>query len=261
LDPIGESLDGAGDKYVYTKVIWFTFFERMHFIRGFRETLEDLYLRRDYMEEFADRVMDYNIAVVDEVSRRWSGKIHGIAMSDNWGGQQSTIISPELFRSFFMPRYERLFATIKEHGMHVWLHSCGYVVDFLPLFIELGVDAINLQQPRIFNIEELGARFAGKLCFNVPVDIQATMPQGSRDEIRAEAKLLVDNLATDAGNIVASEHPDYQGNGIDPKRVYGLTKGSWMPIVSQRRGLGRCNRHVATPPWTLCRGTNGGGVV
>lgn len=221
LGPIGESLDNANDKYVFTNVIWFTFFERMHFIHGFAETLEDLYLNRDYMEEFADRVIDYNVTVVNEVARRWGGKIHGFSMSDDWGGQQSTVVSEEMFRSFFLPRYERLFGAIHDHGMHVWLHSCGNVIDFIPLFIDVGVSALNLQQPRVFDVEELGRRFAGKIAFNVPVDIQATMPHGSREEIRAEAKLLVDNLATDDGGIIANEHPDYQGNGIDPQ------KGPW----------------------------------
>ena len=221
LAPIGGSLARAGDRYVTTSVIWYTFFERMHFIHGFRETLEDLYLNRDYMEEFADRVTDYNVAVVNEVARRWGDRIDGFRMSDDWGGQQTTLVSGEMFRSFFMPRYERLFGTIKDHGMHVWLHSCGNIIDFMPLFIEVGVDAVNLQQPRIFDIEEMGRRFAGKICFNVPVDIQNTMPHGPLEDIRAEAQLLVDNLATDAGGIVANEHPDYAGNGIDP------IKGKW----------------------------------
>lgn len=221
LAPIGESLLNAGDKYVATQVIWFTFFERMHFIHGFRETLEDLYLSRDYMEEFADRVTDYNVAVVNEVAKRWGDRVDGFSMSDDWGGQDSTVVSEEMFRSFFMPRYERLFGTIKGHGMHVWLHSCGYVMEFIPLFIELGVDAVNLQQPRIFDLEELGRRFAGKICFNVPIDLQNTMPHGSQDEIREEAKLLVDTLSIDAGGIIANEHPDYAGNGIDPE------KGKW----------------------------------
>ena len=42
-DEIIESqLSNAGDKYVKTNVIWFTFFERMHFLHGFTETLENL---------------------------------------------------------------------------------------------------------------------------------------------------------------------------------------------------------------------------
>ena len=237
LDPIGEALREAGDLYVTCDLIWFTFFERMHFLHGFAETLEDLYLERDLMERLADRVMDYNVASVRELDRRYHGRIHGITMSDDWGSQSATFISGGMFEDFFVPRYRRLFDEIRERGMHVWLHSCGMVVDFIPPLIKAGVQVLNLQQPRIFDLPELGARFAGSVCFNVPVDIQATMPSGTRGEIREEAAMLVRNLCTDRGGFIASEHPDYRGNGIDP------VSGTWAyqafqeadPYAGERR--------------------------
>ena len=219
--PIGGSLEQAGSQYVYTDIIWFTFFERMHFIHGFENTMEDLYFEKPLMLEFADQIIDYNIAVVKEVGRRFRGRVHGIATSDDWGSQASTLISEELFREFFFPRYKRLFQTVREQDMDVWFHSCGYVVDFIPAYIEMGVQVLNLQQPRIFDIRELGKKFAGAVCFNIPVDIQHTMPDGSRDDIRREARELLSCLATAKGGFIASEHPDYVGNGIDP------AKGIW----------------------------------
>jgi len=219
--PIAESLREAGDRYVYTDIIWFTFFERMHFIHGFGPTLEDLYLQRPLMEEFADRVIDYNIAVVREVGRRFKARVHGITTSDDWGSQEDLLISKELFRDFFLPRYRTLFDVVREQGMDVWFHSCGCVMDLIPAFIEMGVQVLNLQQPRIFDIAELGRSFAGDVCFNIPVDIQHTMPHGSREDIRREARELLAALATEHGGFIASEHPDYVGNGIDPR------KGVW----------------------------------
>ncbi len=218
---VEESLRGVEDKYVITYMIWFTFFERMHFIHGFRQTLEDLYTARSLMLDFADRIMDYQIAVVKELARRFPGGIQAVNMSDDWGSQSGTFISVDLFREFFLPRHKRFFGVIRDLGMDVWLHSCGQVMDFIPEFIDAGVQSLNLQQPRIFDLKELGKRFAGSVCFNVPVDIQATMPHGTREEIRQEAGELVRHLATEEGGFIASEHPDYRGNGIDP------IKGAW----------------------------------
>ena len=53
------------------------------------------------------------------------------------------------------------------------------------------------------------------------MDIQHTMPGGSRENIRSEARELLAGLATKSGGFIASEHPDYVGNGIDPR------KGVW----------------------------------
>jgi hypothetical protein len=221
MEPIEEALRGCGDRYAACSILWFTFFERMHFLHGFSQTLEDLVLRRERLLDFADRVMDYNVAVVRELDRRFHGRIHGLALSDDWGSQSAPFIGERLFRDFFLPRYTRLFGAIRSAGMHVWFHSCGNVMEFIPSFIEAGVHALNLQQPRVFDLRELGKRFAGAVCFNVPVDIQAVMPYGDRERIRSEARELVRALATPAGGMVASEHPDYRGNGIDPR------KGVW----------------------------------
>jgi hypothetical protein len=217
---IEKNIGDAHESYVSTYSIWFTFFERMHFIHGFENTMADLFLQRPLMAEFAEKIIEYNISVIKELARRFPGKIHGIAMSDDWGTQTSTLIDIKLFRKFFLPRYKRLFGVIRDHGMDVWLHSCGYVISFIPDFIDAGVQVLNLQQPRIFDLEELG-KFAGSVCFSVPIDIQNTMPSGSIQDIRLEARELVEHLATPKGGLIASEHPDYEGNGIEP------IKGKW----------------------------------
>ncbi len=100
------------------------------------------------------------------------------------------------------------------------MHSCGYVIDFIPFFIDSGVQVLNLQQPRIFDLRELG-KYKGSVCFSIPIDIQNTMPTGSREEIREEARELVKYLSIPDGGFIANEHPDYEGNGIDP------IKGKW----------------------------------
>ena len=142
-------------------------------------------------------------------------------MGDDSGSQARTFISLELFRGFLLPHDRRLFAAIRAEGMDVWLHSCGQVVDFIPSFIAVDMQVLNLQQPRIFDLTELGREFAGSVCFNVPVDIQATMPAGTREDVRQEARELVRHLATEKGRFIANEHCDYGGNGTDP------IKGIW----------------------------------
>ena len=214
---IEGQLTKAGDKYVKANVIWFTFFERMHFLHGFPETLEDLMLDTPFMLDLADRVIDYNIKTVREFAKRFNGRIHAVSMSDDWGNQTTTFISKKLFADFFSPRYRKLFRAIREEGMDVWLHSCGYVTEFIPMFIDDGVQVVNFQQPRIFDLAELGNKFAGSLCFNTPIDIQATMPRGDRQDIKDEAVELIRHLATEKGGFIANEHGDYVGNGIDPQ--------------------------------------------
>ena len=107
-----------------------------------------------------------------------------------------------MFRDFFLERYRRLIEAAHGYGWHYILHSCGKVNSFVPLFIEMGVDMLNLEQPRTYGIEELGRQFAGKIAFLTTADIQATMPKGDVAEIRAEVRELVEHWATSRGGFV-----------------------------------------------------------
>ena len=53
--------------------------------------------------------------------------------------------------------------------MHAWMHSCGHVNDIVGEWIDCGLDVVNLQQPRNLGIEEIGARYRGKICFETPL--------------------------------------------------------------------------------------------
>jgi uroporphyrinogen-III decarboxylase len=107
-----------------------------------------------------------------------------------------------MFRDFFLQRYRLLTDAAHGYGWHYILHSCGKVNAFIPYFIEMGVDVLNLEQPRTYGIEELGRDFAGKTCFLSTADIQATMPSGDLEKIRAEVRELIDHWATPRGGFI-----------------------------------------------------------
>jgi len=93
-------------------------------------------------------------------------------------------------------------------GMHFWLHSCGRINDLIPEFIDLGIDVINLQQPRALGIEDIGNRFRGKICFESLVDIQRTLPHGTPEEIEEEARLLLEHWSTTEGGFILSDYEE-----------------------------------------------------
>jgi hypothetical protein len=69
-------------------------------------------------------------------------------VADDWGTQERTFVSKKIFGDFFAPRYKAIFDAIHACGWHVILHSCGRINQFVPLFIDLGVDVLNMQQSR-----------------------------------------------------------------------------------------------------------------
>jgi len=212
FERIDDGIRDAGDRYVVI-TSHFNLFERLHMLHGFARTLEDFYLEPERIHKVLDLILDFKIAHLDEAARRFGRRVHGVFLTDDWGTQNNTFVSKDVFQEFFSGRYRRLFDSIHGHGWHVILHSCGRINDFVPLFIELGVDVLNMQQPRAYGIRELGRAFAGKVCFLTTVDIQATLPGGDVDAVRAEARELVENWARPEGGFIVFNYGDSEGIG------------------------------------------------
>ena len=194
--------------------IFMLLFERMHALRGFENTLVDLCADRPRIEWLADQIIGHNLVIIRNIHERFGNRIHGLWFSDDWGTEQDTFISPELWDDFFKPRYKRAFDYCHERGWHVWMHSCGKVNGIIESLIDIGLDVINLQQPRALGIEEVGKQFAGRICFESLCDIQHTLPFKSEDDIREEAWLLLERWGTGKGGFILSDYGDGGAIGV-----------------------------------------------
>ncbi|MCL6430202.1 MAG: hypothetical protein K6V36_04990 [Anaerolineae bacterium] len=150
---------------------------------------------------------------LENIHRRFPTGIHGFWFTDDWGTELATFIRPSLWDGFFKPRYRVLFDAIHRAGWHVWMHTCGRVNDIVEGLIDVGLDVINLQQPRALGIEEIGRRFRGRICFESLCDIQRTLPEGDAWAIREEARLLLREWGTPDGGFILSDYGDGQAIG------------------------------------------------
>ena len=211
---------GSEEKYISTS-IFMLLFERMHSLHGFENTLVDLYLEREKIEMLADRIVEVDLGLIQNISRRFPGQIHALGFTDDWGTQQDVFVNTRLWDEFFKPRYQRIFDAIHAAGWHVWMHSCGKVNAYIGRLIEIGVNVINLQQPRALGIEEIGAQFRGLICFESLCDIQHTLPFKDAAEISQEADLLLEHWATPQGGFILSDYGDGNAIGVplDKKQI------------------------------------------
>jgi len=209
--------EGTEGYYVQTG-IFMLLFERMHGLRGFENTLLDLYIEREKIEELADRIVDFDIRMIENIAARFPGRIDGFSFSDDWGTERALFIDPVLWREFFKPRYKKIFDAAHKAGWHVWMHSCGKVNAIVGDLIDIGCNVINLQQPRALGIEEMGKEYAGRICFESLCDIQHTLPFKGEADIDAEAKLLLDCWGTERGGFILSDYGDGEAIGVAPEK-------------------------------------------
>lgn len=228
LDPDDSSLyEGMADrfagcdgKYIITS-IFMIFFERLHSLRGFQNLMLDLYVDKKKISALADHVVDIQIGIIENISQRFPGMIDGITFTDDWGTEKDVFISPELWNEFMRPRYKKIFDACKKAGWHVWLHSCGKINKIIGGLIDVGVDVLNLQQPRALGIEDVGREFAGKICFESLCDIQKTLPFKGGDDIEREAHELITHWGTKTGGFILGDYGDGEAINVplDKKRI------------------------------------------
>lgn len=193
-----SSIEENADKYIIAG-LGITGFNMVTFIRGFENTLEDLYFERDNIEKLIDMVFSFEEGII---SCFGSYPVDAVGFGDDWGTQNSLMISPKLWREVFKERYKKQFDLVHSYGMHVYFHCCGYIYDIIPDLIEIGVDILNLNQPDLFGIEKIGKDFGGKVCFNCPVDHQTVAINGTRDEIFEYVKRLNESLGNFNGGFI-----------------------------------------------------------
>ena len=228
FERIKEDLSQAGDRYVVV-TSHFNLIERLHMLHGFDKTLLDFYLEPSKIETVLDMILDFKLEHFDELHRRFGDQVDGLFLTDDWGTQQGTFIKNEMFEHFFLDRYRRMVQAVHGYGWHFILHSCGKINEFVPYFIEVGVDVLNMQQPQAYGIAELGRRFAGKICFLSTADIQQTLPTGDPDQIRAEVQELVEHWSTPDGGFIVFNYGDPEALAVKPE----MTEVMFQAFVEQ----------------------------
>lgn len=226
FEGVKETMEKYGDKY-YLASLALTGFAVMTFLRGFAETLEDLYFDKENIEKLAEAVFGFEEEVIKQIQEN---RFDGVAFFDDWGTQTNLIISPKLWREFFKPLYKRQFDLCHKYGLDVYFHCCGYIYEIIPDFIEIGVDMLNLSQPNIFDLEKLGTDFRGKVCFVCPISYQTTSLSGSKEDIYADAKSLIDNLSSKDGGFIAY---------VEEYHSIGLSEESYQNCINAFRELGK----------------------
>jgi len=188
----------------------------MHAAAGFENVMVGLLEDPESTGALADRIVEAQLRLVRGYQERFGRRLESFGMTDDWGTQQAAFVSMDLWYEFFFPRYRRLFDAMHEGGQDVWVHSCGKVNEIIRGYIDAGVDAVNLQQPRALGIEEIGRRYRGRIAFESLADIQATLPGGRLDRIEADARALAEHWMTPQGGFVFSDYGDDRAIGADP---------------------------------------------
>ena len=234
VDGLKKIVDENPDRYIMGS-LGITGFNQVTFIRGFENVMADFYLEPENLRRLIKMVIDFESEMI---RRMCACGVDAIAFGDDWGTQANLMVSPELFREFFKPHFQRQFALVKSFGCQVYFHSCGQVYGILDDLIEIGADILNLNQPDIFPLARLAEGFRGRVCLNCPIDHQTVALSGNEAEIRAYASRLCRELGTERGGYIAYIE-DYHSIGMSEANYQSIRR-----VFEEIRASGRLSGHL-----------------
>ncbi|MBQ4051599.1 MAG: hypothetical protein IJD13_08200 [Oscillospiraceae bacterium] len=198
------------DKFILTGGA--SLFSSLRDARLMSNALADTLLDPEAVAAFMDKLAEYEVAVIKSIA---GCGVDGWFITDDWGTQDRTFISPASFRELFKPAYKKVADAAHEAGMAVFLHSCGYIYPFMEDFIDAGIDVFQFDQPDAYPAEVLAKEFAGRAVFHSPVDIQKILPTGDRDLIERRAGEMCRMFREAGGGWISKDYPTYIDIGVE----------------------------------------------
>lgn len=202
-----SNIETLCDKYSYYAVMggaWSPVFCTASALIGMENLMVKTYEDPEFVKVFLRRITDLFYEQSVRTFEAAKGKMDIFFMGDDYGTQIDLIMSAEMWDEFYAPQLARLFDLAKDFGLKVMLHSCGSVSKLIPRLIELGMDALDPIQVRASNMEPeyLKSRYGDHITFHGGLDTQHILPFGTVEDVRAEARRLIETFGRGGGYIL-----------------------------------------------------------
>ena len=201
------------DRYLLSHLP-FAVFSPLRDMRHMENALMDILIEPENVCALLDKTTDIAVASIPYIAATGA---NGAIIYDDLGMQHAPFLSPAAFREILKPYYKKLADALHSHGMDFFVHSCGKITDFIPDFIDAGVDVFQFDQPELHGVEALASKFGDKATFFCPVDIQKIMPTGDRKVIENGTLKMVNAFKKCGGGLIVKDYFSWNDINVLPE--------------------------------------------
>lgn len=121
------------------------------------------------------------------------------------------LVNPRLLRLHVFPWYAEMNRVAHAKGRLTVFHSDGALQEVLEDIVQCGFDGLNPIEPKAMDINEVKREYGTRISLIGNIDLGYTLTRGTPDEVRAEVRQRIHDLAPGGGYAVASSNsiPEY----------------------------------------------------
>jgi uroporphyrinogen decarboxylase len=177
---------------------------------GFHRLYEALASDHKLITAMLDRLLEYEMGYWESVFSEVKKYVQIVHISDDLGGQFGPNINPLVYRKIIKPYHKKLIDFIrKKADVKILFHSCGSIYEFIPDFIDMGIDILNPVQVSAANMgsAKLKKEFGRDITFwGGGIDTQKVLPFGTPEEVNEEVKRRISDFSPGGGFVFATVH-------------------------------------------------------
>lgn len=190
-------------------------FELSHYLMGFEDFFINIMTEQDDMHELLDYLTDFKMTYLELLVKNLKPDV--VLWHDDWGSKLNLFVSPDIWREFFKPRYEKLFSFLHDNGVIVMVHADSFLEPIIQDMIDVHIDVWQGAIPEN-NIPEIQKITKGKMLLMGGLDASLVdVADYDEETIRAEVRRACDEYVP--------------GGGFIPCLTYGA-EGSIFPGVN-----------------------------
>lgn len=178
-------------------------------MRGTENWALDLYANPEFSNALHEKLAEIWIATGDYVLDVVGEYCDIVMFADDLGTQNQPWMSPQMFKERIKPLYKKMIESFKRKTKaKVGMHTCGSVYGLIDDLIEAGIDILNPIQTKAKNMEpeKLKKKAGDHLVFWGGIDTQATLPNGTVEDVKDAVRKTIASLGRGGGYILSADH-------------------------------------------------------
>ncbi len=189
--------------------------ERLCSVMGMDNFLLAIYEEPERLQLLIDRIVEYNCVCIRRLLDLGIDTLH---VSEDLGAQAGLLMSPESFRRFLLPAYERCFEEPRRRGVIIDFHSCGCIQEIAADLAAVGIGVLNPVQASANDQSLVKRALQGKVAILGGIN-SAIILTGTPDDVRREVQRAFAIFKPGGGWLAA---PDQVVPGAPPENLAAL---------------------------------------